>query len=275
MKARLDTRPFLKWAGGKRWFVKRHGTALPSQYRTYYEPFLGSGAVFFHLHPAKAVISDKNEDLISTYLALRDDWRAVLELLQRHQRHHSKDHYYRIRRSRPRSIAAKAARLIYLNRTCFNGLYRVNLRGEFNVPKGTKSAVLLADDDFAATAEMLKRCTILCGDFAPVINRAKKGDLIYADPPYTVQHNNNNFLKYNERIFSWSDQVRLADAALRASERGAKVVIANADHDCIRELYSSFSEHTTLTRASVLAADRTKRRATTELLVANFAINTM
>lgn len=130
--------PFLKWAGGKRWFVEHTADLIPTFSGRYFEPFLGSGAIFFHLSPKGAVLSDSNTDLIKTYQAIRDDWEAVLFLLELHHRKHCKDYYYSIRSSEPSDKVEAAARFIYLNRTCWNGLYRVNLKGKFNVPIGTK-----------------------------------------------------------------------------------------------------------------------------------------
>jgi DNA adenine methylase len=262
-------KPFLKWAGGKRWLVTTHLDLFPQSYERYIEPFLGSGAVFFALAPKQAVLSDNNEELIATYRAVRDDYAAVVHLLQAHQRAHSNSYYYEVRQSAPRSPATRAARFIYLNRTCFNGLYRVNLNGVFNVPRGTKDNVLFPDDDFAVISQALRSCVIDCGDFASAIKAAQTGDLLYADPPYTVKHNSNNFVKYNQQLFSWADQVRLAEALFEAKERGVQVVLSNANHVSIRSLYAGFGTLLPLARSSVLAADAKKRRRTSELLITN------
>ena len=134
--------PFLKWPGGKRWFVHGFANLLPIRFHRYIEPFLGGGSVYFHLCPEKAVLSDTNQELITTYRAVKEDWRKVVAMLQRHNKSHSEEHYYQTRESRPTSPAGKAARMIYLNRTCFNGIYRVSRKGDFNVPKGTRASVL-------------------------------------------------------------------------------------------------------------------------------------
>src|SRR5665213_1778605 len=140
----VDLLPFLKWAGGKRWLWKRNPELFAVKNSRYIEPFFGGGAIFFGLKPGKAVISDLNADLVATYLTVRNDWRGVWNRLRVHQKMHlvKNGYYYSVRESTPRSDAGRAAKFIYLNRTCFNGLYRVNLRGEFNVPKGTKEAVI-------------------------------------------------------------------------------------------------------------------------------------
>jgi len=261
--------PFLKWAGGKRWLVQRYVGFMPVRFNRYFEPFLGSGAVFFHLLPSRAVLADINPDLIEAYRAIRDNWRAVLRYLRVHHANHKPTYYYRIRDSRPVSPYVKAARLIYLNRTCFNGLYRVNKEGVFNVPKGTKNTVLFPDDDFCAIAHALKMCELLNEDFARVISRAGEGDFVYADPPYTMKHNNNNFIKYNEMLFTWQDQLRLAETLHGAKNRGAMIVLSNADHPSITSLYAGFGKITRIHRHSVLAADSKKRRGTTELIITN------
>jgi DNA adenine methylase len=164
-------------------------------------------------------------------------------------------------------MAGRAARFIYLNRTCFNGLYRVNLKGEFNVPVGTKTAVLLPDDNFALASERLRKTKLTSWDFEKVIDQTKSTDFVFADPPYTVRHNLNGFIKYNERLFSWADQVRLRDALYRARDRGVTVVMSNADHESIRDLYSESSMITSETRISRMAANIENRKTTTELLI--------
>lgn len=229
--------PFLKWAGGKRWLMPLATELRGSGSGLYIEPFLGSGAMFFGLHPARALLSDCNVELIETYKAIADDWQAVHAHLRRHDRLHSKAHYYSVRDQRPRNAATRAARFIYLNRTCWNGLYRVNRQGVFNTPIGTKTRAILATDDFEAVANLLRRAHLVAGDFETQIDAANEGDLIFADPPYTVRHQYNGFVKYNEQLFSWADQERLCAALARAKDRGANVICTNADHWSIRELY--------------------------------------
>ena len=263
-------KPFLNWPGGKRWLVSGHAHLLVDSGSRLVEPFVGSGAVFFHLEPHAALLSDTNEQLIGTFQAVRDQPQVVLAALRRHNRDHSKTHYYAVRGRPPRTPATRAARFIYLNRTCFNGIYRVNLKGEFNVPLGSKSSVLRPDDDFLAWARLLRGTELVAQDFEQCLAATGPGDLIYADPPYTVKHNMNNFVKYNEDIFSWEDQVRLAACLNRATERGARVIASNADSSSVRELYSGPGwTQLTLSRHSVLAAASANRRPTTEIVVSN------
>ena len=260
--------PFLKWAGGKRWLVEKKLCPIPENYNSFCEPFVGSGAMLFHLVPNSAIINDINSDLIETYQALADDWEAIFQVLVDYDKKHSKEFYYKIRDYSPRKPHLKAARFIYLNRTCWNGLYRVNLNGKFNVPKGTKEKVVLTTDNFQAVAELLKKCAIRNEDFQTVIDETQDGDFLFVDPPYTIKHNNNGFVKYNEKMFSWEDQVRLSDTIKSAAKRGVQFVVTNAKHSCIEELYKGFVQ-IPLRRASVIAASSQNRGIYEELLITN------
>src|SRR5205085_930850 len=180
---------------------------------------------------------------------------------------HSVDYYYEQRDAVPDALTARAARFIYLNRACWNGLYRVNKRGHFNVPVGTKDWVLSADDDFAAVSEALQNADLVAGDFEEPIAMARSGDVVFADPPYTVAHNYNGFVKYNDAIFSWDDQVRLRDCLALAVSRGAIVFVTNADHPSIRQLYEGIGHVRTLARHSVISGHTKGRGSTTEVLI--------
>lgn len=258
--------PFLNWAGGKRWLTKLKDELFPNDVNRYIEPFLGSGAIYFFLAPKKAILSDINKDLIDTYVAIKEDYRKVLAILEEHHKNHTKTYYYRIRSSDPINIYSRAAKLIYLNRTCWNGLYRVNLNGQFNVPIGTKKNVLLNTDNFEGISSLLKEAELYNSDFEKIIDMAGKKDLIFVDPPYTVKHNFNNFIKYNEKLFSWEDQIRLRDSLIRARARGASVVSTNAFHYSIKELYDGF-EQMIVSRNSLLAADSNNRGSINELII--------
>lgn len=156
--------PFLKWPGGERWFVANYGHLFPDTPGSYIEPFLGAGSVFFHLGPKRAILGDSNEDLVAVYQGLREDCHAVEVALTEHELNHCETYYYYVRESRPRSSAGKAARFIYLNRTCFNGIYRVNLDGKFNVPKGTRDTIIFDEDDFEGISFLLQNATICASD---------------------------------------------------------------------------------------------------------------
>jgi DNA adenine methylase len=262
--------PFLKWAGGKRWLVHTYRHLLPQRVGRYIEPFLGSAAVFFSIEPQSAILADKNVDLINAFSAIKSAPKSVEKLLCRYHTLHGKKFYYDMRRSEPRTPVTRAARFIYLNRTCFNGLYRVNEQGRFNVPMGSKRRVQYAKDHLSQISEALRHATLCVSDFEPIVDKAGEGDFLYIDPPYTVKHNNNNFIKYNDVLFQWGDQVRLAAAVRRAVQRGALVMISNADHECVRTLYSRYWHQTRVERQSVLAADSLKRNHTTELVITSY-----
>lgn len=259
--------PPLKWAGGKRWFIRNHLDLFPESYNTYFEPFFGGGAVLFSLRPEKAIVSDANRDLIRTYKAIQFDFEGVKSALHRHARNHSDAYFYKIRPNRPDDPVELAAWFLYLNRTCYNGLYRVNKKGQFNVPRGTKDTVLLPSDDFDSVSKALTGCEIIYSDFEPIINRSSQGDFVFLDPPYTVKHNNNGFIKYNENLFSWEDQIRLSKAIARAERRGVKLLISNADHHSVRALYEGIGEIFTLNRYSVIGGGAGYRSNTSEIVV--------
>lgn len=259
--------PFLKWAGGKRWLARSSNWLFPVSYDRYVEPFLGGGAIFFSEQPHNAALSDANPRLIATYQALKDDWEAVYAHLSEYAAKHSDAFYYEARGSLRQEPAAEAARFIYLNRTCWNGLYRVNLKGEFNVPRGTKTRVLLDTDDFAGVASALSKASLEVQDFEVALADAGKGDFVFLDPPYTVAHNNNGFLKYNETIFSWGDQVRLKDAAVAAAGRGASVLVLNAKHSSVEKLYGGVGRHHTVNRHSVISAASSHRKGVEEIAI--------
>lgn len=260
-------KPFLKWAGGKRWLVRRYPQLFDIEFHRYIEPFVGSGAVFFHVQPNRSTISDVNPALMNVYSALKADYRSVWRNLLEHARNHSDNYYYEIRSKVFRSEASQAAQFLYLNRTCWNGLYRENLRGEFNVPRGTKDTVIFDDDDFASVSESLARAKIMTGDFDKVLSALEEKDFAFIDPPYTVKHNGNGFVKYNESIFSWNDQVRLANAVRSKANCGASILVTNAYHPTVIDLYRDFAEIVPVGRASVLSGDKAYRGRTQEALI--------
>lgn len=261
--------PFLKWAGGKRWLVSAHKDVFNVSFERYIEPFVGGGSVYFYLTPNNAILADKNGQLIDTYKAIKTNWKQVNDELIIHSRNHSNDYYYKVRALRFENIYSRAAQLIYLNRTCWNGLYRVNRKGEFNVPIGTKDKVILESDNFENVSKLLSNTELHNSDFESIINKAADKDLVFIDPPYTVKHNNNGFIKYNQHIFSWEDQVRLSKCVLRAKHRGATIILTNADHESVRELYTTDFEIRSVPRASVLSGKAMYRGKVSELLVTN------
>jgi DNA adenine methylase len=264
--------PFLKWPGGKRWLTSRHLALFPKTYGKYIEPFLGGAAVFFALSPENAYLSDANGELINAYNRIKKDRLKLEKSLAKYQKKHDSEFYYKVRDKSPTDSVARAARFLYLNRTCFNGIYRVNKEGHFNVPIGTKYAVSFEDGYLEKVELALKNARIRTRDFEIALGKAKKDDFVFIDPPYTVMHNNNGFVKYNAQLFSWKDQARLATAIKAAGERGALIMMSNADHESVRALYDGFGTHHSLTRASILAGDPGYRRSATELLVTNYPV---
>lgn len=257
----------LKWPGGKRALLKHILAFVPSTFNTYFEPFVGGGALFFALQPEHAILADKNTELINCYKQVRDTPDAVIAHLS--QLRNTEEEYYIVRETVPSDDTARAARFIYLMTLSFNGIHRVNLQGKFNVPYGYKDHLNPCDaPKILQASTLLSSAELLAEDFEATVSTAKAGDFIYFDPPYTVAHSNNGFIKYNDRIFSWSDQIRLAKCAHHLAERGCKVLISNADHPSILELYRNFKMYR-ITRPSAIAASGEYRRHITECLFYN------
>lgn len=260
--------PFLKWPGGKRWASPRIAALIRERLtKTYFEPFLGGGAVFFELRPRLAVLSDINAELINAYLQVRDSPRELIRQIKRLPV--SKNVYDRLRLAEPKDPIRRAVRFLYLNRTAFGGIYRLNLDGKFNVPYGggeRTPQVLWEKQILKNASEALANVEIRATDFKSILEVATKGDVVYCDPTYTVAHDRNGFIRYNERNFSWADQVALATSALKARQRGVMVIISNANHRSIRDLYSD-AQFTIQQRRSRVSIDISKRRLVEELLI--------
>lgn len=260
---------FLKWAGGKRWFVNRENHRFPLEYNRYIEPFLGGGAVFFYLEPHESILSDINNELINTYVALRDDVESVYRNLRIHERNHCREYFYQVRDRNTRTPATSAARMIYLNKACFNGIYRVNKQGKFNVPYGTREEISFGYDSLLQSSNLLQNSQILCQDFEITIDMAEEGDFIFCDPPYAVVDEDNRFVGYNADVFSWQDQIRLADALQRAKERNVKIIMTNVEHEDVRRLYEAIDGVTldTVQRQCFISGTVDGRRTYQELVV--------
>jgi len=236
--------PLLKWAGGKRQLVDVITASLPRKIDTYYEPFVGGGAIFFALSAEKrfrrAVLSDQNSELIETYVAVRDEVDAVLGELS--VLPHSEADYYRIRASAPRKPARRAARMIYLNRTGYNGLYRVNRSGQFNVPFGRYESPNICDETrLRAVARALIGVELLVTDFEHVLLEAKRGDAVYFDPPYAPVSATARFAEYHHVPFDAAAHARLADVFAALCRRGVSAVLSNSDVALTRQLFDAFA----------------------------------
>jgi DNA adenine methylase len=264
-------RPFLKWAGGKSRLIQQYIPYFPKSYKNYYEPFLGGGAVFFYLQPTAAILTDINAELINTYCCVRDCVEELICLLKEHKIRHNKDYYYNIRNNSGGTDIEKAARLIYLNKTCFNGLYRVNSQGKFNVPLGKYENPNICPDALLRTAsEALSTSKIKHTNFIDVLNYATNSDdFIYFDPPYYPVSETSYFTAYSTYRFAKEQQVELKDVFEKLAERGVKVMLSNSDCEFIRNLYNSFNIHT-ISASRAINSNAKKRGKITELLVTSY-----
>jgi DNA adenine methylase len=263
-------RPFLKWAGGKSQLLSTFSRYFPKHFNRYFEPFIGGGAVFFHLQPERAVLSDLNHELINCYQVVRNDPETLIELLKKHR--NDKHHFEAVRAQDLSRLTdeERAARLIFLNKTCFNGLYRVNSKGQFNVPFGKYKNPKICDAaNLKAASRALRHTTLVHGPFEAVLVQAQKGDFVYLDPPYQPVSNTAYFTSYTRQSFSLEDQKRLASTALELSRRGCHVMLFNSDSEDVRALYSQFNiEIVQANRAINCKGDR--RGRVRELLILNY-----
>ena len=262
--------PFLKWPGGKRWLVLQYGKVFGFNYNRYFEPFLGGGAVFFYLQPHNATLSDINPELISLYKIMRDEPQKLAKLLTKHEKKHCSEYYYTIRDSEFEDPIEAAARFLYLNRACFNGMFRVNKAGKFNVPIGTKTNFTYDIATFDEYSKALGTVELTECDFAHTILQAGENDLIFADPPYTLSKKQNSFIKYNDRLFTWQDQERLFESLQLAKERGAIIISTNACHEDIKEMYLEQGFYIKkVQHYSLISGKADKRRVQEELLISS------
>lgn len=262
-------KPFLRWAGGKTWLLKNISFFLPDSFNNYHEPFLGGGSVFFYLKPPNnSYLSDSNSELVNAYLQIRDSVEEVISILETFS--NTKTDYYAIRSSSFNNIIKKAAQFIYLNRTSFNGIYRVNLKGKYNVPYGYNNYQSLYDFELLRNGSKALNCTeITCSDFENSLTNVKNNDLVFLDPPYTISHIKNGFIKYNEKLFSWQDQERLALYIEEIKKIGAFYLMTNAKHESVEDLYSKYDMPIVLNRFSTIGGKNAMRSSINELLFTN------
>ncbi|MGB7519276.1 MAG: DNA adenine methylase [Spirulinaceae cyanobacterium] len=271
--------PFLKWAGGKRQLLPVIKKFQPTKYTQYYEPFVGAGAVLFSLQPKKSVINDTNSELINCYQVIKENPEELLTLCQYHKSKNSKEHYYLLREQdrkddfQNQSPIEKAARVIYLNKTCFNGLFRVNSSGQFNVPYGNYANPAIADSAvIRAVSTYLNQpnVRILEGDFAKAVSTARKGAFVYFDPPYHPISNTSSFTGYSVNGFGEDEQIRLKEVCDQLSDRGVQVLISNSAAPFIKSLYSdSRYEIVEVQATRAINAVGSKRGKINELLIYN------
>ncbi|MCT7973578.1 DNA adenine methylase [Laspinema olomoucense] len=269
-------RPFLKWAGGKTQLISQYQPLFPPKFKNYYEPFLGGGAVFFYLfqeHSSgfKAVLSDVNEELINMYRCVQKDVKSLIKELEFHQNRHNSEYYYQVRAQKSGELVKKAARIIYLNKTCFNGLYRENSKGEFNVPIGRyKNPTICNAELLQADSQALQSVQLEVRDFDKVLDEAKtEQDFVYFDPPYYPLSNTSKFTSYSRYNFNEEDQIRLRDVFAQLARRGVKVMLSNSDCPFIREIYQEFRIHE-VSAARSINSKGTHRGKISEVVVTSY-----
>lgn len=267
------TKPLLRWAGGKSWLTNFLDQYLPTKFNNYYEPFLGGASIALFLKQKgllnhNVLLSDMNKNLINFYEIVRDQPTKIILELKKYQ--NEKEEYYLERNKIYRSSIKKAAQFYYLNRTSFNGIYRENLNGKYNVPYGFKTYSKLFDNEqILDFSKHIKNMRFSVCDFFDISQDIDKGDLVFLDPPYTVAHENNGFVQYNQHIFSWEDQERLAQLLLHISNRNAYFILTNAAHESIFSLFEELGTLHILQRSSTIGGKGANRSQVNEYVFTN------
>ncbi len=274
----VKAEPFLKWAGGKGQLLKQYKAFFPLEFNNYLEPFLGGGAVCFHLFSTARIASDKgvflidlNEELINCYLVIKEDVEKLIGILSSARFKNEKRTFYRIRAEEPDDRFERAARIIYLNRTCFNGLYRVNSKGKFNVPFGRYGNPLICNSENLRAVSLILRTNleILCDDFDKCLQFAEKEDFVYFDPPYQPLSKTSNFTGYTKDSFSEREQNRLCKAFKKLDKKGCNVMLSNSDTSFVRKLYRDYRIETTFAKRTINCR-ASGRGKITELVILNY-----
>lgn len=268
------TYPIVKWVGGKRQLMFELLKNLPKSYNRYFEPFIGGGALFFELQPDNAYISDMNEELINLYFVVRDSVDELVHDLNKHEI--SKEYFLKIRnldrmeKYFKLSNVERASRFIYLNRTCFNGMYRVNSKGEFNVPFGNyKNPRIIDENNLLNCSELLKKTEIKCADFSEIIYKVQKGDFVYFDPPYVPLNETSSFTSYTKDGFDIDMQFKLRDVCDELDSMGVKFMLSNSDTKLVNELYVNYNIKKVFASRQI-NANANGRGKITEVLVRNY-----
>ena len=275
-----EPKPFVKWAGGKRQLMSELEKNFPTKFGTYLEPFLGGGAVMFDLlakrSNLKCNVSDLNSDLVLAYVTIRDRISRLIESLENHSKNYHKDstrYYYEVRDQEPKNQIEKVSRLLFLNKTCFNGLYRVNSKGKFNVPMGRYTNPNIVNKEnlqIVSKALQTEKIKISCRDFESVINDAKKGDFVYFDPPYQPVSDTANFTSYTHRDFTEDDLERLVDLANRLDSKGCNVLLSNSNSKTVKKLFSSEWNITEIKANRAINSNSQKRTGHKEIIIKNY-----
>ena len=273
-------KPFVKWAGGKRQLMSELEKNFPTKFGTYLEPFLGGGAVMFDLltkeHNLKCNVSDLNSDLVLSYVTIRDRLEKLIESLENHSKNYHKDstgYYYEVRNQEPKNQIEKVSRLLFLNKTCFNGLYRVNSKGKFNVPLGRyTNPNIVNKENLQAVSKTLQsgKIKISCRDFSSIIKDAKKGDFVYFDPPYQPVSDTANFTSYTHRDFTEDDLERLADLANQLNSKGCNVMLSNSNSKTVKKMFSSGWKIKEIKANRAINSNSQKRTGHKEIIIKNY-----
>jgi len=270
---------FVKWAGGKKQLLEQFEKFFPRKIEKYFDPFVGGGAVAFyllktHLEIKKVYLSDINEELIITYNAIKNNIEELISLLKEYKSKHNKEFYYEIRAEDIKKLnnVQIAARFIYLNKTCFNGLYRVNSKGGFNVPMGSyKNPAICSEDELKEISQLLKKDDIAVKQFYDSVKEAKSGDFVYFDPPYYPLNGKSSFTTYTKDNFLEKEQEHLAKTFKELDKKGCKVMLSNSDTEFIKNLYKEYTINLVSARR-MINCDATKRGVINEVVVTNYSI---
>lgn len=287
LESEIVPKPFLRWAGGKRRLAALIITAIPKSFQDskgkYFEPFVGGGALMFalgnptspmYLSGGRIRINDSNPDLIAAYRMVKTDVEGLIKRLKALSRDTSKEAFEKIRAQNPSDTLGQAARFIYLNKTCFNGLWRVNSEGKFNVPWGKlKNPMILDEKILFACHTRLLRSRITCGNFKDAVQDAKEGDVVYFDPPYLPISDSSSFSKYSKDDFGYEDHVQLAKTIGSLSKRGVRVILSNSDTRLSRELFGRVLELRQIPMNRSISASASSRKPVMELLGVNFSLD--
>ncbi|MDW8237271.1 MAG: DNA adenine methylase [Aquificaceae bacterium] len=265
-------KPFVKWAGGKRQLLRVIKRRIPSSYNRYIEPFVGGGALLFELLPKRAIINDINEELINAYLVIKNNLDELINSLKKHE--NSEDYYYHIRSLKPHELnnIERDSRFIYLNKTCYNGLYRENSKGEFNVPFGNyKNPKILDEENLRMVSRYLNYAdiTITCMDYKEVCRMATSGDFFYLDPPYYPFSRSSSFTKYTRHDFTKDDHIELAYIFEELDKKGCRVLLSNSNTEFIKNLYKGYIVEEVHTLRSINCKAYGRKRFKFEIVVRN------
>ena len=268
--------PFVKWVGGKRNVINKYlKNFFPSTFKTYIEPFVGGGAVFFYLKPQKAIINDINKELIITYNVIRDNKELLIKELKKYKKQHSKEFFYELRTKQFKNDIKIAARFIYLNKSCFNGMYRVNKNNEFNVPfngKDSEKLNLFDSQNLDNISLFLQKnnIEILNNDFEYVLEKSHKGDFVFCDPPYDYENNKHGFDSYTKDSFGQEGQIRLANCLIGLDKKGVKWMMTNHNTSLIQTLYKDFQIIPIVTNRNINSKGNKRKNSGKEVIVINY-----